>query len=220
MQKNNVKTLIFDLDGTLFQTEELAIVSFVDTINRLKEDGMYDREIPDKEVFLSLLGKTCEEIWAELLCGASDLIVKKADDYLYHYEMLHLKQGIGNPYPGVVDTLKRLKEKGYFLCVASNGGEGYVSEVVDYYFNGIFDAVYSAGGYNTKSKVDLVRLILEKFPDKKPMVMVGDRSSDMEAGKKNQLFTIGCKYGFGNNEEVVDADYLITDFAQLTELFS
>lgn len=36
--------------------------------------------------------------------------------------------------------------------------------------------------------------------------MVGDRHSDIEAGSLNKLITIGCQYGFGDENEIKDAD--------------
>lgn len=214
-----VKTIIFDLDGTLFQTEGLAIPAFRDTIKRLQKEGLYDGPIHSEEVLLSMFGKTNDEIWAELFPNVAPEVVKKADEYMCYYEMLRLKQGEGNPYSGVVETLRALKEYGYRLCIASNGGETYVTGVAVHYFAGLFEAVYSAGGYQTSRKVDLVKLLVDRFDDG-PMVMVGDRSSDVEAGKENGLMTIGCWYsGFGDEQELAQADYIITDFTQLEELF-
>ncbi|MNO07071.1 bifunctional 5'-methylthioadenosine/S-adenosylhomocysteine nucleosidase/phosphatase [compost metagenome] len=50
--------------------------------------------------------------------------------------------------------------------------------------------------------------------------MVGDRSSDVEAGKKNGHTVIGCAYaGFGDGTELAGADVLITNFNELLELY-
>jgi phosphoglycolate phosphatase-like HAD superfamily hydrolase len=49
--------------------------------------------------------------------------------------------------------------------------------------------------------------------------MVGDRSSDVEAGKENHLFVVGCSYAdFGNSKELAEADVIIKDFAGLLTL--
>ncbi|MNR58572.1 bifunctional 5'-methylthioadenosine/S-adenosylhomocysteine nucleosidase/phosphatase [compost metagenome] len=49
--------------------------------------------------------------------------------------------------------------------------------------------------------------------------MVGDRSSDVEAGRSNGLGVVGCAYAvYGRQEELKDADKLITDFRELLEL--
>jgi phosphoglycolate phosphatase-like HAD superfamily hydrolase len=51
------------------------------------------------------------------------------------------------------------------------------------------------------------------------MVMIGDRDSDMLTGKYNKLFTIGCLYGYGQKEELLDADLLIQSLDELFQLF-
>ena len=50
------------------------------------------------------------------------------------------------------------------------------------------------------------------------MVIVGDRRQDIEAGEKNNLITIGCRYGFGDWEELKEADYIIDDIRELEKL--
>ncbi|MMZ68855.1 bifunctional 5'-methylthioadenosine/S-adenosylhomocysteine nucleosidase/phosphatase [compost metagenome] len=50
--------------------------------------------------------------------------------------------------------------------------------------------------------------------------MVGDRSSDVEAGKKNGRVVIGCAYaGFGQATELQGADVLISNFNELLDLY-
>jgi adenosylhomocysteine nucleosidase len=44
--------------------------------------------------------------------------------------------------------------------------------------------------------------------------MIGDRFSDIEAGKQNGLTTIGCHFGFGHQSEIAEADYHIHEFTE------
>ena len=48
--------------------------------------------------------------------------------------------------------------------------------------------------------------------------MVGDRRSDIEAAKDNGLWTIGCRFGFANDEELREADIVIQRFGELSRL--
>lgn len=83
----------------------------------------------------------------------------------------------------------------------------------------LFDGLYSAGEYGTLSKVDLVRRLLEDHGLSSAW-MVGDRSSDVEAGHENGLAVIGCAYaGFGGNKELQGSDALIADFRELLPLY-
>lgn len=51
--------------------------------------------------------------------------------------------------------------------------------------------------------------------------MVGDRSSDVEAGLKNGLAVIGCQYaGFGTPGELAGSDVLISSFDELPGLYA
>ena len=79
----------------------------------------------------------------------------------------------------------------------------------------LFEGIYSAGEHGTASKVDLVRLLLEQH-NIQDAWMVGDRSSDVEAGKENGQTVIGCQYaGFGGKQELKGSDVIIQSFSQL-----
>ena len=121
-------------------------------------------------------------------------------------------------YPYVEDTLRKLKEGGARLFVASNGLEAYVKGVAEHHnIAAMFDGIYSAGEYGTASKVELVaRLIKDHGLAGQTVWMVGDRSSDVEAGRGNGLKTVGCAYAkYGKASELERADVLISDFREL-----
>ena len=82
----------------------------------------------------------------------------------------------------------------------------------------LFEGVYSAGEHGTASKVDLVRSPLDEH-DIRDAWMVGDRSSDVEAGKENGQTVIGCRYaGFGGEQELKGSDVVIHSFSHLLRL--
>ncbi|MDF2721294.1 MAG: haloacid dehalogenase, partial [Paenibacillus sp.] len=112
-----------------------------------------------------------------------------------------------------------LRAKGVKLFVASNGLEMYVKDVIGQRgLAPLFTGLYSAGEYDTRSKVDLVKLLLDHHGIETAW-MVGDRSSDVEAGKRNGLPVVGCEYAqFGKESELEGADMRITEFPQLREL--
>ncbi|MFC4765983.1 HAD family hydrolase [Effusibacillus consociatus] len=101
------------------------------------------------------------------------------------------------------------------LYIASNGGEPYVKGVarakgIDSYF----DRIYSAGEFKTSRKEELVeKLLLDT--EERDAVMVGDRKSDVRAGKANGLFVIGCDFGFARPGELDGADRIIRRFEEI-----
>ncbi|SDX19923.1 HAD family hydrolase [Paenibacillus sp. CF384] len=211
--------IIFDMDGTLFETDTLLIHVHERIFETLRAEGLYMKPTPPVEKLLGCLGMLLEDIWRKVMPDGTEAAQRRADELLLQYELEGLEAGEGELYPHVAETLQSLKEQGFRLFVASNGLERYVKEVARY--KGIaplFDGLYSAGEYGTASKIYLVARLMEDHGVKSAW-MVGDRSSDVEAGKSNGLGVIGCAYAvYGRKEELQGADALISDFRELLAL--
>ncbi|MNV85762.1 5'-nucleotidase [compost metagenome] len=136
------------------------------------------------------------------------------------YQVQGLLEGRGVLYDGVAETLQTLHARGVRLFVASNGLETYVKEVIAAKgLTLLFEGLYSAGEYQTRSKVDLVKILLETHGIQNAW-MVGDRSSDVEAGLRNNLTVAACDYaGFREAGELEGAHIRIDRFAELLDYF-
>ncbi|UVI31877.1 HAD hydrolase-like protein [Paenibacillus spongiae] len=207
------------MDGTLFETDTLLLSVHERIFTTLREEGLYEGPNPPVEKLLGCLGMLLEDIWKIVMPGSSDAARERADVLMLQYELEGLAAGEGTLYPHVETTLRELKARGRKLFVASNGLEAYVKGVAEYRgIAGLFDGLYSAGEYKTASKVELVARLLEDH-NIKTAWMIGDRSSDVEAGKNNGLQVVGCAYAvYGKQEELRGADVLIRDFRELLEL--
>ncbi|WP_337099625.1 HAD family hydrolase [Paenibacillus sp. YIM B09110] len=218
-QLTKPEAVIFDMDGTLFETETLLVQVHKRLFETLREEKLYMKETPPVDKLLSCLGMLLEDIWRQIMPDSSEAARRRADELMLQYELEGLEAGEGELYPYVEQTLVWLKEQDVKLFVASNGLEAYVKGVAEH--KGIaplFDGLYSAGEYGTASKVDLVARLLSDHGVQSAW-MVGDRSSDVEAGKGNGLSTIGCAYAsYGKRNELEGADILISDFRELREL--
>jgi phosphoglycolate phosphatase len=215
------EAMIFDMDGTLFQTESLLIPAYHATFDEMRREGTFTDETPDEEIMIGCLGMLLPEIWRRVLPDADERVRQRADELFVKFALEYLEKGCGELYPEVADTLARLQASGIRLFVASNGLKDYVRGVAR--ARGIaplFEELYSAGEHQTPSKVDLVRLLLERH-NLRDAWMVGDRSSDVEAGLKNNLTVIGCDYaGFGDGSELNGSHVRIRSFAELPQLFA
>lgn len=219
-QLSKPEAMIFDMDGTLFKTETLLLPVYHRVFDTLREEGLYSGETPPEELILGCLGMLLEDIWKKVIPNQSEEVHLRANDLLLEYELIGLQEYMTELYPDVQSTLEELSKRGVRLFVASNGLEHYVKEVAKgHHIFPLFESLYSAGEHKTASKVDLVKLLLDNHGVSTAW-MVGDRSSDVEAGKKNGQVVIGCAYaGFGQATELQGADVLISNFNELLDLY-
>lgn len=213
------EAMIFDLDGTLFQTETLLLPAYHAMFDTLKAEGTYTGETPDESLILGSLGMLLEQIWQRVMPDADIQVHRRADELLLQYQIDRLRGGEGQMYEEVAATLAELRRQGIRLFVASNGLEAYVKGVIEQKeLAPLFEGLYSAGEFQTRSKVDLVRRLMETYGVNTAW-MVGDRSSDVEAGLENGLTVIGCDYaGFRKEGELEGAHAVISKFSDLLTL--
>ncbi|MDR6226999.1 HAD family hydrolase [Desmospora profundinema] len=211
--------LIFDMDGTLFQTEKVAVPAFHRTFRRLKEAGFSVREAPDERAIQAVFGLTLHDIWERLLPGTEKNVRETADSWWLEEELKGLEQGMGELYPGVEATLHRLHRNGHRLFIASNGLGPYIRGILQtFHLAPLFTAVYSAGEQGIGEKERLVEKLIKEHAVHHG-VMIGDRSSDVRAGKMNNLWVVGCRYAgypqFGRGDELDGADFILSSFEDL-----
>ena len=185
------KVIIFDLDGTLYQTH---ITSVIATKKAFEDFGI---EIPSEEKIISYFGDTMESFCHGLAPNLDDSMKKELGDRVSHYEKEYIENQ-GKLFDGVEEMLKELKNLGYILAISSNGRREYIDKVlsscnIKKYFKLI------KGREENKSKGDLVKEILKKN-NWDCGIVIGDRLSDMESARDNSLLSIGASYGYGGNE--------------------
>ncbi|WP_181362792.1 HAD family hydrolase [Sulfoacidibacillus thermotolerans] len=144
---------LFDMDGTLFETERVAIPAFHEVFVKLRSEGLeIPEKITDKQI-TGVFGYTHERIWAELFGRSLNQQEQAlADELLLKAELELIAKGQGVLYPEVKETLWQLRELGASLAVASNGMPDYIAAIVDYFeLRDFFVGLYTAGGYQVNS---------------------------------------------------------------------
>jgi adenosylhomocysteine nucleosidase len=206
--------VIFDMDGTLLQTEEILVPALEQTFHDLRSRGHYTGATPI-ETYKRIMGVTLDEVWRTLLPEASDEIRQETDHLFLQYLIIELREGRGKLFPQVEETLAELKALGHTLYVASNGLEDYIAACNDaFHLARYFTDFYSAGRFQTTSKTDLVRQLKQSYGIQKG-VLVGDRKSDVDAAKGNDFYAIGVDFGFAIQDELRHADEIVTRFEQI-----
>jgi len=210
---------IFDMDGTMCDSASLAVPAFVYAHGRMQASGWPVPDSWSNGEIVGTFGMTHDQIWKTLL--GYELEPERqalADAWILEEELRGLEQGRMELFPGVPETLRTLSEQGAELAVASNGQQLYIEGIVrSAGLADLFCALYSAGGRHTATKVELVRQLVDEVKPQRA-VMVGDRRSDVEAGRQNGLPVIGCAFGFAAADELEHADWHVASFAKMLEI--
>ncbi|SDB88282.1 pyrophosphatase PpaX [Shouchella lonarensis] len=169
-------TLLFDLDGTLIDTNELIIQSFLHTLES-EYPGVYTRES-----VLSFIGPPLYETFLTIDREKADALVAR---YRAHNHALH-DELVGD-YPGVYEGLKNLHEQGYKMAIVTT--KIRKTALMGLELKGMlpfFDVVVGLDDVtHAKPHPEPIELALEKLgASKERAIMVGDNSHDIEAGHR------------------------------------
>ena len=212
-----MKSVIFDMDGTLFQTDKILELSLEDTFTYLASLGNWGDSIPIDKV-REIMGVPLPVVWETLLPNHSVKEREQVNDYFQDRLIENIKNGKGALYPNVQDIFEFLLKDGYTIFIASNGVPAYLKAIVDYYhLDDWVSETYSIEQIESFSKSDLVKTILTKYGIEEAAV-VGDRISDIKAAKDNGLTAVGCSFDFAKEEELSQADVVINDLIELRRM--
>ncbi|MDF2790622.1 MAG: pyrophosphatase [Neobacillus sp.] len=210
--KNNINTILFDLDGTLIDTNELIISTYLHTLEKYFP-GKYQRQD-----VLPFLGPTLHEVF-----GAMD--PERVEEMVLAYRTYNLANhdALVKEFVGVMETIETLKKKGYKLAIVTTKRE-------DVAFKGLrlmkldpFFDVMIAYDHVKKVKPDPepIFLALEKL-DSKPeeTLMVGDNFHDVLAGKNAGTKTAGVAWTIKGRDYLAkyEPDYMLENMTDLLSI--
>ncbi|MHC0551942.1 HAD hydrolase-like protein [Salinicoccus sp. CNSTN-B1] len=211
------EAIVFDMDGTLFQTHLILEESLSQALNKIDEYGINYINNP-VEKYNEIMGVPLEEVWKILLKKPTDENIKVANQTFQESLVGCIRSGKGKLYDDVEETLESIQNKGYTIFVASNGDVTYLEAIYKYYgLQKYIEKIYSINIVETSSKSDLIRHMIKEEAIV-PKYIVGDRLSDFTAGKENNIEVIGCKFNFSKDEELAEANYIVESLKDLNHI--
>lgn len=199
--------IIWDFDGTLFDTYPVMARAFTETMNEAGYPADY-REVYD--LMKIAISETVKKFQAEYGFGQEVLDA-------YRARRIEFELAGACPFPGVEEVLARVIAAGgdNFICthrgdsiyelLRQGGVEGYFKEITT-----------SAHHFARKPSPEAVQYLLDKYGmDPAETLMIGDRPLDVEAGQN--AGTAGCFFD-PDGATYAPAQHQITDIRQLFDV--
>ncbi len=208
-----MRTAVFDMDGTLVDSGELAFASAEEGLAEYWRIRGAAPVIPSRAEMLALVGLPSLEYFARLVPPERRGDAAEVRSLVARREVDRLAAGEGRLFPGVRDVLVALRGRGWKLALVSNCGRVYFdANLVHLGLREMFDTAFCLDDFPTKTAN--VRAAL----DGSAGWMVGDRAADVEAGRANGVRTVGCTYGYGTAQELAAADARVSSPRELLEV--
>ncbi len=208
--KNRFESLIFDIDGTLWDSRELVAQGYN---IQLRREGLSHLCV-SAEDFIPLFGKVMTEIADAIFASLPPEQRYPLMERCMETENRYLHE---NPcaigYGGIRQTMQTLSRR-YRLFIVSNSQCGYPELCIKKL--GLEDLIcgHLCFGDTGTEKGQTIRRLMEQY-DITSAVYIGDTQGDLEAAEMAGIPFIFAAYGFGAPEHW---DGKIETFSQLEEL--
>ncbi|ASB54796.1 MULTISPECIES: pyrophosphatase PpaX [Bacillus] len=212
MTDKRVTAILFDLDGTLIDTNELIIASYLHTLDHYCP-GQFKREDvlpfigpPLYETFSGINAEKCDEM----------ISMYRAFNHEKHDELV-------TEYETVYETLDELKKAGYQLGIVTTKLRDTVNMGLK--LTGIgafFDTVVTLDDVkHPKPDPEPVRLALSRLGcDPSEAIMVGDNYHDVMAGKNAGTKSAGVAWTIKGPQALsaYEPDYMLEKMSDLLHI--
>lgn len=193
-----MKTILFDLDGTLTDSGE-GIINCASLA--LRELGL---PVPERDLMRVFVGPPLRETFQKFGVKPED-----AERAVAVYRSRYVPIGMfeNTPYPGIHALLAALKQAGHRLCVATSKPESMAIAILERfklapYFHMICGATMDA---SRDSKDKVIGYLLENVGHSDQIIMVGDTAFDVIGAAAHGIQTIGVSWGYGSPEDMLKA---------------
>ena len=214
--KQHKKTVIFDMDGVLADTEPYHCQAW---LKALKEAGI---NINEKYYFENVCGNA-SLISAKMLCqeyGICNIEPEQiVDRKSFHAHDLISKKGI-KPFPGVINLIKNLTKSGYQLGLASSTAFLVINSLlqslgIKHHFSVIHGPEIVENGKPHPDQYLLTAKILNKDPW--DCLVIEDSKSGVISAKKAGAKCIAYLNGHNRREDLGLADYITDSFFKIDQ---
>lgn len=208
----NIKTILFDLDGTLIDTNALIIASFTHTLKKHSDKIFTEADI------LSFIGPPLAD---SLTSVDPDNALEMIETYRTHNIANHDRYVTA--YPTVLETIKTLHAEGYQLGIVTTKMRDTALLGLD--LTGLkpyFEIVIGLDDVtNAKPHPEpIIKALTALDGHPQTAIMVGDNFHDIEAGQNAGTRTAGVAWSIKGKEFLASyqPDYMLEEMSDLLKI--
>lgn len=192
--------VLFDFDGTVADTGRGIFTSIQYAVEQLGFEPL------SNETLRRFIGPPIYDSFKREL-GLDD---EKSDFAVKKYREKYSESGIYelDLYDGILPLMKKLKENGIKIGIASSKPQNFIIRLVDYLGIGeLIDFISAPSADDTpQSKASLINNAAEALNiTKDKILMVGDRYFDINGANGAGVESVGVTFGYGSEEELKKA---------------
>lgn len=214
--KKNIQAVLLDLDGTLYDSQELVLKAFHAACSA------HGLPFPTwNELMRTCRGLALREEY-QLLTGLENVEHLCEAHRMFQENNMHLV----NMFPGVRETLTAIKEMEIRMAIVTNRGDAVYETLEHARLTNFFETIRHTENTRDRLHKPHPQMLLDALEymrvEPSSAMMVGDMHEDIEAGKAaNVKVVVGVSYGFtGPGIAEHNPDYVIDDIRDLLKLLT
>ncbi len=211
-----IKAVAFDMDGTLYSSEPLIENVYKRSLQKLEKIFDKKYKYPTFSEIEPLIGQPVNNIYDTLFGYMGKDEIENFGKIVSDEFMTSISTYGGELFNNVVETLSHLKESGYLVLIASNGRRAYLNAIIKKFNLNVEPFVCVQEDKGIYEKADILKYYMDNYDLlSDEFIMVGDRTSDLEAARKAGCYFVGCNFGHGTSMEIKSADTVINEISNV-----
>ena len=207
-----ITTLLFDFDGTLLDTNELIIQTFLSVLGH-HYPGRFSREDT-----LHFIGPSLKQTFDAIDPGRTEELI---EEYRKLNKIMH--DELVSDYDGVPETLRLLKARGLKMAIVSTKRRETILHGLNLMgITDVFDAIIGLDQVNNPKPdpepLELALELLGSTPEE--ALMIGDNSHDIDGGKNAGVRTAGVAWSVKGEAFLasLEPDFMLQHISDLLEM--
>lgn len=205
-----IDTVLFDLDGTLIDSNEVIIKSFEETMKHYLPEKLFTRE-----ELVDMIGPPLKETFQ--IVSEDPKIIKEMIAF-YRKVYIEMEFDYITSYPNTIEMLAALKKEGFNLGIVTTKFKESAMPSIKHY--GLDQYITSYCFLDDvkehKPHPEPIFYALKQFKHYRGVLMVGDNTSDIMAGRNATCMTCGVEWSIKKKLiKALNPDFWIDDYSEL-----